>query len=400
MKRQSFSRRTALRSFAAVGCSVAAHPLLTPIALASAPGERRLVVILLRGGMDGLDVLQPVGDPGFETLRPTLASPATHLTDFYALNEGLEDLRPLWTNGELAFAQAVATPYRDKRSHFHGQDVLEAGTALDVATESVRDGWLNRLLQTMPGVTGETAYAVGLTDMKILKGPAPAASWSPNTKLPLSAQARLLLERIYMQDPLFHEAATEAIDLANSAATGSDMSVSDSDTPARASTQGTRTLARFAASRLNAETRIATFSITGWDTHRNQKRPLKLALFRLSDAILTLKSGLGDNWRHTTVLAMTEFGRSVRENGNRGTDHGTGGLMLMAGGAVRGGQVYGDWPGLSEPALYDRRDIMPTADVRSYAAWTLRKTFGVGRHDLESSIFPGLDMPADPGFIL
>jgi len=403
LSRTIITRRAALGGLGVLGCSIAAHPLLTPIALAAAPGDSRLVVILLRGGMDGLDVLQPVGDPDYANLRPNLRSPSESLTDFFALNEALSDLRPLWDKGELAFAQAVATPYRDKRSHFDGQDVLEAGTALDVAPGHVRDGWLNRLLQTMQGISGETAYAVGLTDMKILRGTAPAASWSPRTTLPMSAQARLLLEQIYLQDPLFHEAATEAIDLANSIAIDQSTSADDKlnpNGPARARTRGVRELAEFAGSRLNGETRIAAFSITGWDTHRNQINPLKVALLRLSDAILTLKSRLGDNWQRTTVLAMTEFGRSVRENGNKGTDHGTGGTMVLAGGAVRGGQVYGDWPGLSEAALYNRRDLMPTADVRSYAAWTLNKLFGASRHDLETSIFPGLDLSADPGFIL
>ena len=384
------NRRTFLKQATFAGCSIAAHPLLTPITMASVPGDARLIVIILRGGMDGLDVLQPIGDPLYHGYRTRLKSPSQPLTDFYALNDTLKELRPLWDTEELGFVQAVATPYRDKRSHFDGQDLLEAGTGVDVAVNAIRDGWLNRLLQTQSGVTGETAYAIGGSEMLILSGSAPSATWSPNTKMRLNPQARLLLERIYMHDLLFHEAATEAIDLTNS------MSAGGTQKP---SNKYENKLARFAAERLNQETRIASFSLNGWDTHRNQVYPLSVALKRLNSSILTLKAGLGDNWQHTAVLAMTEFGRSARENGNVGTDHGTGGMMFVAGGAVRGGKVFGGWPGLSESALYDRRDLMPTADVRSYAAWAMRDLFGIELNDLERKVFPGLELAKNPGII-
>ena len=150
---------------------------------------------------------------------------------------------------------------------------------------------------------------------------------------------------------------------------------------------------------MNEDTRIAAFSIGGWDTHRNQNGTLPNALKELSSAILTLKKRLGRNWDQTTVLAMTEFGRTVRENGSGGTNHGTGGAMLMAGGAVKGGKVHGQWPGLWELDLYQGRDLEPTADVRSYAAWALRNLFAVDRSALEGLVFPGLDMGSDPRII-
>jgi uncharacterized protein (DUF1501 family) len=160
-------------------------------------------------------------------------------------------------------------------------------------------------------------------------------------------------------------------------------------------------LVRFAAGRLREETRIAAFSLSGWDTHKSQARGMGRALMRLERAILQLQQGLGaDVWGKTTVLAMTEFGRTAAENGSGGTDHGTGGAMLVAGGAVRGGRVFGDWPGLAEAALYQRRDLMPTSDVRAWAAHAMQGMYGLDRAVLEGAVFPGLQMGGNPGLIL
>ena len=159
-------------------------------------------------------------------------------------------------------------------------------------------------------------------------------------------------------------------------------------------------LAKFAADRLKAETRIASFSIAAWDTHQNQKAGLRRALDDLTETILTLRAGLGPVWEKTAVLCMTEFGRTAFENGTGGTDHGTGGAMFFAGGAVRGGQVLGDWPGLSEADLYNRRDVMPTGDIRAAAGWVLRGLFGTEAEVIERVVFPGTELGRDPGIIL
>lgn len=389
------NRRSFLKTGALIGCSAAAHPWLSGIAFATAPGENRLVVIILRGAMDGLDVFQPYGDRNLRKLRRTLSigpdQGAHDLDGFFALHSDLGALMPLWQAGELGFAPAVSTPYRDKRSHFDGQDMLEAGTGTDLDLMRQRDGWLNRLLQQMPGVQSETAYAVGNEDMRILSGSAPAKSWAPQLDLRLSAQAQSLLQHVYHDDPLFREAGGEAMEIAGEGL----GKVHEEGGP----TRDARALARFAAERLNGETRIATFSLSGWDSHARQPKVLTPALARLSDAILTLREGLGANWSKTTVLAMTEFGRTARENGSGGTDHGTGGAMLVAGGAVRGGRVLGPWPGLGEGDLYAGRDLMPMRDIRAYAAWALRDLFGTGRDVLESTVFPGLDMGDNPGIL-
>jgi len=404
------NRRQFLIRTAALGCSAAASPFITPMTLAAAPWDERLVVIILRGAMDGLDVVRPVGDPLFNAYRPTLNDPegTTDLNGYFALNQHLSALAPLWQSGEVAFAHAVATPYRNKRSHFDGQDMLEAGTGMDVGVGAIRDGWLNRMLGQVPGVTARTAFAVGHEDMIILNGDAPVSSWSPDGHLDLSMQGRRLLEFLYHDDPVFQEAGNIALDLAGAMDAGATTSGAGTDAnsmtmqPAMSPKKARRAkaLAEFAARRLNQETRIAAFSINGWDTHRTQQNGIKPALGELGDAITTLKATLGKNWSKTTVLAMTEFGRTARENGSRGTDHGTGGLMVMAGGAIRGGKIYGDWPGLGESDLYQNRDLLPTSDVRSYAAFAMRGLFGLDQTLLERTIFPGLDMGADPGILL
>ena len=386
------SRRLFLKSSALIGCSAAAHPLLSSIAFASMPGDNRLVVIILRGAMDGLDVFQPYGDPALRGLRQTLSlgpdGGAPDLDGFFALHPTLAPLMPLWQAGELAFAPAVSTPYRDKRSHFDGQDMLEAGTGTDVEAMRMRDGWLNRLLQAMPGAQSETAYSVGLDDMRILDGAAPAKSWAPQTRFRLSAQGQRLLAHVWHDDPLFRPAGEQALEIINDGLARVDAEAG----PAR----DAEALARFAADRLNGETRIASFSISGWDSHARQRPVIDRALQRLGTAILTLRADLGANWQRTTVLAMTEFGRTVRENGTAGTDHGTGGAMLVAGGNIRGGRAFGGWPGLAEGNLYAGRDLMPLRDIRAHAAWVMRGLFSMSPDVLERSVFPGLDMGDDP----
>lgn len=396
-------RREFLRGVATLGCSAAAHPLLTTVTLAQGTGgtlgDNRLVVIILRGAMDGLGTVMPLGDPLFAAYRPTLSlvQDAPDLGGGFALNPALSGLMPLWAEGGLAFAQAVSTPYRDARSHFDGQDILEAGTGMDVAPGAVRDGWMNRMLQAVPGLSAETAYAVGRDAIPLLDGPAEVRNWSPELKLRLTPASERLLEAMYHDDPLFRDAAIEALEL--SAETGEDGMQAAPASGQRLS--DVDRLADFAAARLRDQTRIAAFSLSGWDTHASQSVGLATALRRLERVILRLREGLGPQvWGKTTVVSMTEFGRTVRENGTRGTDHGTGGLMLMAGGAVRGGRLYGAWPGLDEAALYDRRDLMPTSDVRAWAAWALRGMYGFDRAVLEGSVFPGLDMGGDPGFLL
>lgn len=399
------NRRAFLTRSLALGCSAAASPLLTPVTLASAPGDARLVVIILRGALDGLDLIRPLGAPELRRLRPRLGQEGgTHaLDDFHALHPLLGGLMPLWRAGELGAVQAVSTPYRDKRSHFDGQDLLEAGTGQDAPDGLRRDGWLNRALARMPGTSARTAFAVGHDEMRVLDGDAPHTIWSPGLRLDLSAQSRLLLDRVYAGDPLFRNAAQDALGLAagrdtlgygamlRMATRSGAEAVSQQENPAE--------VAGFVARRLLDDTRIAAFSLGGWDTHRDQHQTLRRALIRLETTLLTLRDTLGPVWGRTAVLAMTEFGRTVRENGSGGTDHGTGGALIHAGGALRGGRVLGNWPGLADSDLYEGRDLMPTRDVRAYAAWVLHALFRLERSALESEIFPALDMGDRPALL-
>ncbi|WP_252945449.1 DUF1501 domain-containing protein [Oceanicola sp. 502str15] len=399
---------TRRRFLATTGCSVAAAPAMTPMAFASAPWDTRLVVLILRGGMDGLDVVRPIGDPAFAEARPTLAAgDGLPLDGFYTLHPALAPLHPLWEAGELGFAHAVSTPYRDKRSHFDGQDLLEAGTGFDVTTGATRDGWLNRMLQHVPGLEADTAYAIGREDLLMLAGAAPVANWTPGTRLDLSPQARRLFEMIYEEHPVYQAAVLEALDLTEDIAAAEAAAGAEEDDGAMAAMMAEASgngahmeMAEFAVERLRGDTRIAAFSLGGWDTHGKQATSLPKALRQLSDVINVMRVGLGPLWGKTGVLAMTEFGRTVRENGSHGTDHGTGGLMLTAGGALRGGKVYGRWPGLDEAALYDRRDLMPTEDVRAYAARAMEGLFGISGNVLSGKVFPGLDFSQAPRIVL
>jgi uncharacterized protein (DUF1501 family) len=397
--RVAMDRRLFLRGLTVLGCSAAAHPLMTRVTLAGSNGGRplgdhRMIVVILRGAMDGLDVVQPYGAPEYASLRPMLnTGEGSDLDGFFRLHPGLSQLMPLWQAGSLGFVHATSTPYRDKRSHFEGQDMLEAGTGMDVPVSQVRDGWLNRLLQTQTGLSSETAFAIGREAVPLLEGSAEVRNWSPETKLMLTEQSKRLLEAIYHDDPLFQQAALEAMQLAQSG-----MGGMQGDAP---KTNELERLVDYAAARLRQETRIAAFSISGWDTHRRQTGPLTRNLEGLQAVILRLQSALGaEVWGKTVLLAMTEFGRTARENGDAGTDHGTGGAMLMAGGALRGGKVYGPWPGLGEADLYAGRDLMPTTDVRAWAAHVMQGLYGIDRNLLESVVFPGLQMGADPRVLL
>ncbi len=391
----TLSRRKFLGRSLLLGCSAAASPLVTPVTWASMPGENRLVVIILRGAMDGLDIVQPVGDPAFAGYRQKLktgeAAGAHELDGFFALNAGLGDLMPLWRAGELAFGHAVSTPYRDKRSHFDGQDLLETGSgASDFQFSANQNGWLNRMLTLLPGADIHTAFAVGRERLLLLEGDAPFSAWSPELSFNLSDQAQNLLGMIYQNDPLFKNAITVATEIAN------EMPEPQMN---NARPGSAKILAEFAAQQLNGEARIAAFSIGGWDSHNRQANLIKRQTGTLAEAILALKETLGANWGSTAVVAMTEFGRTVRENGSAGTDHGTGGAMLMAGGALSGAKVHGQWPGLGELDLYQNRDLMPTRDVRANVGWMLRDLFGLSVSDLERVVFPDVTLGDNPRII-
>ncbi|WP_294224462.1 DUF1501 domain-containing protein [uncultured Shimia sp.] len=415
MNKTVMDRRGFLGRGLAVGCSLAASPLMTPVSFAATGGENRLVVIILRGGLDGLDLLQP-DVAALKLMRPTLAARAPsgmELSEGMMLHAAAKPLWPMWQAGELAFVQGVSTPYRNKRSHFDGQDLLEAGTT-QLPSGAARDGWLNRMLQHMPNSQMTTAYAVGADPMLLSQGAADVETWSPDVGFVLSSQGARLLEMTMERDPAMAQAMQKAMALAGEGGGGvlemadSSMMMDELETmmDAQMSPQGRGRagahlrVAEFAAEQLRDAARVACFSIGGWDTHAAQSRTLKAPLKHLSDSLLALKAGVGEKvWARTTVLAMTEFGRTVAENGTKGTDHGTGGMMVMAGGAIRGQTVHGRLAGLEEVDLFQGRDLMPTDDVRRYAAWAIRESFGLDRSALETVVFPGMKLGDAPGLL-
>lgn len=370
------------RSFLAGACCAAAAPILTPVTFAAMPGDNRFVTIILRGAMDGLDLVQPYGDPAYAALRPRLGlTPDAGLLDldgFFGLNPAASALMPLWRAGELSFVHAVSTPYRDQRSHFDGQDMLETGGN----DKSERTGWLNRTLAVIPRSDARKAIDINTSMELILSGPNEADSWSSQSNFALADDEIAFLDRLYAGDEAFARAMAEA--------KKTDMSA-DSLYGDEKRGAGISDMARLAGGMLREDYRIASFSINGWDTHVGQKVQFAKAVNGLAAAITTLKDAMGEDvWRKTVVLAMTEFGRTARENGTNGTDHGTGGLAVLAGGAIPGGKVLGTWPGLADDRLLDRRDLMPTGDVREVAAAMLYRQFGVDPDDLTAKVFPGL----------
>ncbi|RWX75557.1 DUF1501 domain-containing protein [Neorhizobium lilium] len=365
------------RGFLAGACCAAAAPVMTPVTFAAMPGDNRFVTIILRGAMDGLDLVQPYGDPGYAALRPKLGlTPDGGLFDldgFFGLNPAAAALMPLWQAQELSFVHAVSTAYRNQRSHFDGQDILETGGS----DKSMKTGWLNRALGVIPQSGARTAIDINTSMDLILTGPNKVASWSSQSDFALAEDEIAFLERLYAHDAPFAQALEEA----RTADQSADTLYSD----------GIADMARLAGGMLRGDYRIASFSINGWDTHVGQQAQFRKAAGDLSTAIFTLKEALGeDAWRKTAVLAMTEFGRTAGENDTDGTDHGTGSLAVLAGGVIGGGKVMGRWPGLREDQLLDQRDLMPTGDVREIAAAILYRQFGVSPDNLTAKIFPGL----------
>lgn len=373
------------RSFLASACCAAASPVLTPVTFAALPGDRRFVTIVLRGALDSLYLLQPHGDPMLRTYRPDLAiDPDAGLLDLdgqFGLHTDARDLMPLWKSGELGFVNAVSTPYREQRSHFDGQDILETGSS-SYASENT--GWLNRALASIPRSESRKAIDVNISADLILTGPNPVDTWSTQSDLAMEPDELSFFQRLYGNDPDFSRAFGEAIK--------TDMESDDIFASGRRTTDAAG-IARLAAGMLKGDYRLASFSIGGWDTHVGQANIFRRPLRSLVAALTTLKAELGPGvWGKTAVVAITEFGRTVRQNGSKGTDHGTGGLAIIAGGAIRGGKVYGRWPGLAESQLYENRDLMPTTDVREIAAALLHSQFDISGGDLSSKVFPGLSL--------
>ena len=343
------------------------------LAFAQAPGPARLVVVLLRGGLDGLYAVQPYTEPGFAELRGPLMLPEPGQEDGlldlggrFGLHPRLAGIHAMFRENEALILQAVAGPWRT-RSHFDAQDFLESG-----AEQRLASGWLNRALSAMPAPPAGRAagLAVGTNTPLLLRGRARVDNYVPRgtAEVPPDLLARIL--DLTARDTVLGPSLRDGI-----AARGYVLETLGDAARQRPSPEGQFAILARAAGQLMAAPSgpsVAAFELGGWDTHAQQAARLNAPLAQLDGGLVALKQALGDVWRRTAVLVVTEFGRTVRVNGTMGTDHGTGGVAFILGGAVRGGRILGDWPGLSQANLLQNRDLSPTTDVRVLAKGLLR----------------------------
>ena len=344
------------------------------LALASAPGEKRFVVVIQRGAMDGMAAVVPHGDPGYIALRGAAPDGLLDLGGFYGLHPALAGLHVLYQAHELLPVHAVAGPYR-VRSHFEAQDYLESG-----ADHRMNSGWLNRAV----GAMGGSALAVGVSVPLLLRGSASVSNWAPHGLAEPPPELYAAIAAMNQSDPIIGPAILAGLKergFSDRTLMGQTPENNRNAFPAVASAAGV-------LMRAPDGPRIAAMEIGGWDTHTAQANRLTGPLKQLDQGMVALKTGLGDAWKQTVVLIMTEFGRTARMNGTGGTDHGTGGVAFVLGGAVKGGRVQATWPGLAPNQLFENRDLAPTTDLRSVAKGLLASHLGLGAPALEQ-VFPG-----------
>lgn len=360
------------RRFLAASGAATVLSLWSGSGLATPGPQTRLLVVLLRGALDGLHALVPQGDADYARLRGALAPPQTLALDgSFALHPALAFAHALYARKQWLPVVAVAPPYR-QRSHFEAQDCLENGTARPSGASS---GWLNRCAAALHGAD---ALSVSAVTPLIMRGPGAVSSWSP--PLP-SAVNPILLQRL---QPLYAADAQLAGGFAR-AVRGQGMQVDSVK-------GGQLPQAMSAAASFMAKAdgpRIGFVEDSGWDTHGNQAAVLQRKLAELDAGVRAFHDGAGASWERSVVAVVTEFGRTAAVNGTGGTDHGTGGVAFLAGGAIRGGRVAGDWPGLSPRALNEGRDLRATTDLRSLFKHLLSAHLGVSEAALETQVFPG-----------
>jgi uncharacterized protein (DUF1501 family) len=383
---------TSRRALLVGGASFAAWAYLPKFARASNGRDPRLVVVILRGALDGLATVAPVGDPDYAGLHGSIAltsdgpHAASMLDSFFALHPSMPEFARMYRDKQAAIIHAVSTPYRD-RSHFDGQDVLESGFP---GPGRVQSGWLNRALETLPrGERVMSALAVGPTTPLVLRGAAPTVGWAPVTLPQADDDTAMRLVELYRhRDAQLANALSQGLQLEKVAA-----GTQTDDMRPKPGINNMRVVARGAAKLMAADDgpRIAALAFDGWDTHANEGGPVGRLAFLLSGldgALAEFESGLGEHWRDTVVVVATEFGRTARINGTDGTDHGTGTIALLAGGAVKGGRVIADWPSLKAASLYQGRDLAPTTDLRAVIKGVLADHLGIGEAVLASAVFP------------
>lgn len=337
------------------------------LAFANSNVSSRFVLVILRGAVDGLALAAPYGDGNYGRVRGELAIPNPGETDglrkldgFFGLHPSLQNVHEQYTAGDALVIHAIASPYRE-RSHFDGQDLLESGGA---KSGVLRDGWLNRALLPLGSNAGsESAIALAQNTPLVLRGEQSVTSWAPSRLPDADSSTLARLERLYANDEFFASRLAQAIRSQDIA--GDFGSVRSRGNAAKQFATLMTSAARFLTTPEGPN--IAVVELGGWDTHANQGSSggaLANRLAALDSGLGNLRDGLGQAWDNTVIALVTEFGRTVQVNGTRGTDHGTATAALLLGGAVKGGHVIADWPGLRPADLYGGRDLKPTMDVR------------------------------------
>jgi uncharacterized protein (DUF1501 family) len=363
--------------------------------------DPRFLTIVLRGALDGLATVAPVGDPDWVKLRGDNAlgmdgaKPALPLDGFFALNPAMPNLHRLYRAGQAIVVHAVATPYRD-RSHFDGQDVLESGFVRPGRADT---GWLNRALSSLDHddrVRNPHTFAVGPVTPLVVRGAAPVLSWMPSKLPPVSDDTTMRLLDLYRHtDPTLARVLQDRIDLAaltqrDAGMTGSAVPVGGIDQVRAYFAEAAGGAAKYLAAQDGP--RVGALALDGWDTHNTEglvNGRLSQLLGALDAALAAVETNMGAAWEQTVVTLITEFGRTARINGTAGTDHGTGTVALLVGGAVKGGRVIADWPGLKTSDLFENRDLRPTTDLRAVLKGLLRDHLHVGEQVLAEDVFPG-----------
>jgi uncharacterized protein (DUF1501 family) len=408
-----FTRRAFLKSGALAIIGTAAIPsFLTRAVFADTTGgkRKRLVVIFQRGAADGLNIVVPYAEPQYYKLRPSLAVPppgmangngALDLDGFFALHPAMASFQPLWRDKHLAIVHAVGSP-DNTRSHFDAQDYMESGTP---GFKSTDDGWLNRAVRPQADLkqNNETpfrAVAMGTSLPRILAGPAPAVAINNINEFGVAgrtAAAGMLtstFESMYADsvDTVLHGTARETFDavkMLKAADPSKYTPAPNAKYPRGRLGDSLRQLAQLMKADLGVE--VAFADIGGWDHHVNEAPQINNVLRDLSQSISAFWYDLGPLAEETVIVTMSEFGRTARENGNRGTDHGHANVMFVLGGPVRGGRVYGKWPGLEQHQLYEARDLALTTDFRTVMSEAVTRQIGVKD---THSVFPGFTMPS------
>ena len=357
------------------------------LAMAAAPTDRRLVVIILRGALDGLAAVVPYGDPALAGLRGALVPAAVgqeggmlDLGGFFGLHPALAGVHAMYRAGQALPIHAVAGHVRT-RSHFEAQDLMESG-----ADQRMSSGWLNRAVMAMPPRPASGApLSIGVSMPLLLRGPAQVGAYAPQSFSQPQADLYARLLALHQADPITGPAIR--LGLAERGFTTAQLTGPAGDARDK---YAFPTLAGTAGRLLAAADgpRVAAMELGGWDTHAGQANRLVGPLKQLDAGIVALRDNLGDAWAKTAVLVMTEFGRTVRANGTGGTDHGTGSVAFVVGGAVAGGRVLANWPGLADGQLLEGRDLQPSIDLRSIAKGLLSAHLGLNAAALAQA-FPG-----------